>query len=99
MKRMSSLLAITALVVVEALPSITLAVAPGQRERNVIWRDPGDVRRLNLAWAEGGAAAAPKPPFTFVSEDKGGSNPKIEVRDSRGVVWGVKWGSEVNSEV
>ena len=70
-----------------------------QRQRNVIWHNPGDVSRLNLEWAEGGAAAAPKPPFTFVSEDTGGSNPKIEVKDSHGVVWGVKWGEEVNSEV
>jgi hypothetical protein len=70
-----------------------------QRQRNVIWRNPGDVSRLNLAWGEGGAAAAPKPPFTFVEEDKGGSNPKIEVKDANGVVWGVKWGEEVNSEV
>ena len=99
MNRTYSLLAITALVVIGVSPSLAVSVAPAQRERSVIWRDPGDVRRLNLAWAEGGQAAAPKPPFTFVSEDKGGSNPKIEVRDARGVVWGVKWGSEVNSEV
>jgi hypothetical protein len=70
-----------------------------QRLRNLIWRDPGDVSRLNLTWAEGGQAAAPKPPFTFIAEDEGGTNPKIEVRDARGVVWGIKWGEEVNSEV
>ncbi|HYV03138.1 MAG TPA: hypothetical protein VFB82_01045 [Blastocatellia bacterium] len=70
-----------------------------QRQRNVIWHNPGDVARLNLAWGEGGAAAAPKPPFTFLQEDSGGTNPKIEVRDANGVVWGVKWGEEVNSEV
>ena len=70
-----------------------------QRQRNVIWRNPGDVSRLNLEWCEGGAAAAPKPPFAFLAEDEGGTNPKIEVKDSRGVVWGVKWGEEVNSEV
>jgi hypothetical protein len=72
---------------------------PPQRHRNVIWRDPGDVRRLDLAWGPGGRAAAPAPPFTFVEEDKGGTNPKIEVRDARGATWGVKWGEEVNSEV
>jgi hypothetical protein len=86
---------------VGALPSRSVGAyssAP-QRPRDVIWHNPGDVSRLNLAWGEGGAAEAPKPPFTFVEEDKGGSNPKIEVKDSRGVVWGVKWGSEVNSEV
>jgi hypothetical protein len=72
---------------------------PPQRHRNLIWRDPGDVRRLDLAWGPGGRAAAPAPPFTFVEEDKGGTNPKIEVRDARGVTWGVKWGEEVQSEV
>ena len=35
--------------------------SPPQRQRNVIWRNAGDVSRLNLAWAEGGAAAAPGP--------------------------------------
>ena len=70
-----------------------------QRQRNVIWRDPGDVARLDLAWGEGGPAAAPKPPFTFIKEDTGGSNPKIEAKDANGVVWGVKWGGEVKSEL
>lgn len=70
-----------------------------QRQRSVIWRSPGDVSRLDLAWCEGGAAAAPRPPFTFVAEDTGGTNPKIEVKDAAGVIWGVKWGEEVNSEV
>ena len=69
------------------------------KPRNIIWRDPGDVASLNLAWAEGGPEAAPKPPFVFLKEDKGGTNPKIEVRDANRVVWGVKWGEEVNSEV
>ena len=50
-----------------------------QRLRNLIWRDPGDVARLNLSFAEGGPNAAPKPPFTFVKEDTGGTNPKIDV--------------------
>ena len=70
-----------------------------QRQVNLIWRDPGDISRRNLAWSEGGPSAAPQAPFTFIKEDKGGTNPKIEVRDARGVVWGVKWGEEVNAEV
>jgi hypothetical protein len=70
-----------------------------QRQRSVIWRDPGDVARLNLAWGEGGPAAVPKPPFTFLKEDTSGTNPKIEVKDAHGVIWGIKWGEEVNSEV
>jgi hypothetical protein len=72
--------------------------SPPQRERSVIWRDPGDVTRIKLAFSDGGVALAPKPPFTFVSEDSGGTNPKIEVRDANGAIWGVKWGEEVKSE-
>lgn len=65
----------------------------------VIWRDPGRVDRLDLAGGPGGRAGVPKPPFTFLEEDTGGTNPKIEVKDASGRVWGVKWGEEVNSEV
>lgn len=94
---------VLAVVFVGALPSSPWKASaysyPPQRQRNVIWRNPGDVSRLNLAWGEGGAAAAPKPPFTFLEEDRGGTNPKIEVKDAAGVVWGVKWGEEVNAEV
>lgn len=92
---------IMAFAFVGSLPSTRAAFAPAwiQRERPLIWRDPGQVERLNLAWGEGGQSGAPKAPFTFLKEDTGGTNPKIEVRDARGVVWGVKWGEEVNSEV
>ena len=85
--------------VVGLCPSSAKSFVPPQRQRNVIWRDPGDVRRLDLAWGPGGRAGAPTPPFTFLNEDDSGSNPKIEVRDSKGGIWGVKWGEEVNSEV
>ncbi len=43
-------------------------------------------------------AKAPKPPFTFVSEDKGGTAPKVNVRDSSGAQWIVKFGEEVKAE-
>jgi hypothetical protein len=71
----------------------------GQASRDVIWRNPGRVERLDLAGGPGGRMSAPKPPFTFVEEDTGGTNPKIEVKDANGRIWGVKWGEEVNSEV
>src|SRR4030095_16479528 len=73
--------------------------SPPQRNRDVMWRNPGDVQKLDLASGAGGRNGAPAPPFKFIREDTGGSNPKIEVRDARGVVWGVKWGEEVKSEV
>ncbi len=75
------------------------AMAWPQRDRSLVWAPPGRVDRLDLAGGPGGAAGAPKAPFTFVEEDTGGTNPKIKVRDARGVEWGVKWGEEVNSEV
>ncbi|MCC6745791.1 MAG: hypothetical protein IT175_18160 [Acidobacteria bacterium] len=70
-----------------------------QRDRTVVWTSPGRVERLDLAGGPGGSVGAPKAPFTFLEEDTGGTNPKIKVRDARGVEWGVKWGEEVNSEV
>jgi hypothetical protein len=64
----------------------------------VIWRDPGPVERLDFANGPGGSRNVPVGPFTFVEEDKGGTNPKIKVVDATGRHWGVKWGSEVRSE-
>lgn len=65
----------------------------------VIWKDPGAVESKDFVSGRGGRENAPKPPFTFVEEDLGGSNPKIKITDANGAKWGVKWGSEVNSEV
>ena len=64
----------------------------------VIWRDPGDVTRLDLAAGPGGANGAPAPPFTFVEEHLTGSQPCVSVRDGAGKTWRVKWGEEVQSE-
>jgi hypothetical protein len=100
MNRKTAIVALVfTLAFVGSWPAVLSAWPSPQRQRNLIWRDPGDVKRLDLAWGEGGPAGAPKPPFTFLEEDKGGTNPKIEVRDARGVVWGVKWGEEIHSEV
>lgn len=49
-------------------------------------------------WGPGGKEGAPVPPFEFVKEDLGGTNPKVKVRDALGRVWRVKFGSEVHSE-
>jgi hypothetical protein len=81
------------------LSAIPVAAAPPDDERKVIWRDPGAVERLDFVGGPGGRLNAPKPPFTFLEEDKGGSNPKVKVRDANGTTWSVKWGQEVNSEV
>ena len=50
----------------------------------------------NLLKARG---PAPAPPFRFIREDRGGTTPKVLVRDARGAVWNVKFGKEVHAEV
>jgi hypothetical protein len=67
--------------------------------KNMLWTDPGNVATLDLAAGPGGTEGAPKPPFTFVEESRGGSNPKVKVRDAAGVEWVVKFGREVRSDV
>ena len=64
-----------------------------------LWRDPGEVKSLDFTNGPGGAKHAPKPPFTFIEEDTAGTNPKVKVKDATGQTWGVKWGSEIHSEV
>ncbi|MFY9554195.1 MAG: hypothetical protein WAV47_05680 [Blastocatellia bacterium] len=64
-----------------------------------VWHDPGAVEGLDFVNGKGGAKLAPRPPFTFLEEDSAGTNPKINVRDASGQTWGVKWGSEIHSEV
>jgi hypothetical protein len=65
---------------------------------HVLWRDPGDVSSLDLVTGPGGEDGRPVPPFQFVEEHAGGSQPCITVRDARQRRWRVKWGNEVNSE-
>jgi hypothetical protein len=72
--------------------------APQRAHRKSLWRDPGEVERLDFHAGPGGADGAPAPPFEFVAEHSTGSNPCVSVRDARGRVWRVKWGDEVRSE-
>jgi hypothetical protein len=71
---------------------------PISASRHRIWRDPGDVARLDLANGPGGPDGAPRPPFRFVEEHSAGSQPCISVRDARDRRWRIKWGDEVRSE-
>ena len=68
-------------------------------QRPTLWHDPGAVETLDFVNGPGGRKHAPKPPFTFIEEDTGGTNPKIKVSDAAGQTWGVKWGSEIHAEV
>ena len=71
---------------------------PLRPARHVLWRDPGDVASLDLEAGPGGAGGRPAPPFRFVEEHSGGTQPCLSVTDARGRRWRVKWGDEVNSE-
>ena len=66
--------------------------------REVIWRDPGPVTALDLAAGPGGADGPPAPPFQFLEEHTGGSQPCVSIQDARHRRWRVKWGPEVNTE-
>jgi hypothetical protein len=71
---------------------------PIRASRHVIWRDPGDIARLDMTAGPGGSAGAPAAPFQFVQEHTSGSQPCVSVKDARGRLWRVKWGNEVRSE-
>lgn len=64
----------------------------------VIWQDRGDAAALDLVGGPGGKNHEPGNTFTFIEESSGGSSPKFEVRDERGIKWKVKLGEEAKSE-
>jgi hypothetical protein len=68
-------------------------------DRKSLWRDPGVVEKLDLAFGPGGPDGAPQPPFRFVVEHATGTSPCLSVKDAHRRVWRVKWGDEVKSEV
>lgn len=65
----------------------------------ILWSDPGNVSKLDFRYGVGGSKNQPQPPFQFVDEDMEGSAPKVNVTDSRGVSWNVKWGPEARGSV
>jgi hypothetical protein len=66
----------------------------------LMWRDPGDVRAMDLVNGAGGKAHAPVPngTYTFLKEDAAGTSAKFDVEDAIGVRWRVKLGAEPQSE-
>ena len=74
-------------------------VQPGSAAPARLWRDPGPIAQRDLLWGNGSQTRAPKPPFTFVEEDKGGSQPKVTITDATGTTWDVKFGVEVPAEI
>jgi hypothetical protein len=69
-------------------------LAPGEQ---VLWTDPGDVSSLDFTYGVGGPESQPRPPFRFVDEDMSGTITKVNVIDSRGTNWNVKWGDEAHA--
>ena len=86
-----------------AMPGLYASDAKSAKARPVLWVDPGDIAGRDLYWGNGSAEGAPQPPFTFVEENLGGTNPKIKVTDARGRTWKVKFtgdrGNEVHAEI
>jgi hypothetical protein len=79
--------------------ALLLAIVPAcAAQERTLWHDPGEIERINFAYAPGGPESAPRPPFYFIAEDFKGNNPKVYVRDSAGVRWRVKGGVETNGE-
>ena len=82
-----------------AVASAWLGRAEGGRGgEQILWRAPSKSAVEILRFGASGRSAQPKPPFRFVEEDHGGSNPKIKITDAKGAQWILKWGKEVHSE-
>lgn len=64
----------------------------------ILWSEPGLSTISDWIWGPGGESRAPRPPFQFVKENFGGTNPKIDVRDANGALWIVKFGGEVHTD-
>lgn len=64
-----------------------------------LWQDPSPVAARDLRWGSGAPDRAPRPPFRFVEENGGGTQPKVVVADAAGVTWDVKFGEEAHAEV
>ncbi|MBA3949416.1 MAG: hypothetical protein H0X44_05655 [Acidobacteria bacterium] len=65
----------------------------------VLWMDPAPVATRDLFWGPGSSERAPRPPFAFLEEDTGGTQPKVIVRDAAGREWTAKFGEEVHSGI
>ncbi len=61
----------------------------------VLWQPPKETGLAHWTCGPGGCAREPAPPFQFLKEESGGTNPKVDVRDAKGREWSVKFGAEV----
>jgi hypothetical protein len=89
---------ISTLLLALTLHTVTAPAVPEAGRREILWNDPKPAMLADWIWGPGGEALAPRPPFRFIKENLGGTNPKIDVVDARGAMWIVKFGSEVRTE-
>ena len=67
--------------------------------QHILWAEPTDLAQRDLFYGSGGQQHAPVDTnFKFLSENRKGSSPKFEVKDSAGVTWKVKAGVEARPE-
>ena len=95
----TSIRVVPRLLIAVALTVAGSAQAQQQEKKAVLWKDPGNIAALDLLQGKGAPERAPKGPFTFLKEDTGGVQPKIDVRDASGREWDVKFGEEVHAEI
>ena len=62
----------------------------------LVWESPEHRPRVSEDLSD--PSKRPRPPFRFVEEDLGGTNPKIKVRDANERLWIVKWSEEIHGE-
>ena len=74
------------------------ALAQNPNSPAVIWHDRGDPAALDLTSGPGGKDREPGTRLVFIKESSGGTSPKFDVEDERGVIWKVKLGEEARSE-
>jgi hypothetical protein len=76
-----------------AIPVETTRAAAGR-----LWQEPADIASRDLYYGPGGRDHQPRGPFTFLKEDRNGSNPKFTIVDTAGTRWKVKLGVEARPE-
>ncbi len=85
---------------VAGLNLLVVSLANAQETVSVrLWHDPRPVAGRDLRWGSGSQDRAPRPPFVFLEETSGGTQPKVVVTDAAGVTWDVKFGPEAHAEV
>jgi hypothetical protein len=92
MKRHALSVVLVLLLIPHAAPAINLIAQGARASLSSLWEPPTDLQTRDLFYGPWGEKSAPDPHgvYMFVRPKKGGVNPGVIVRDSRGRVWHVK---------